>query len=168
MKCIIRKRSTIYIYICIPNIVPRNSYIYIFIYLYFHIYNLRYVYIYTFAFNTSHHALTTLGRRISFTFLFHVNPFFFITLKAMVKISLANKIYPSCAFLRVWETMAKVRKNLKAKIHETEKWINDVGVRDTPYITIAGCEAYSTCNSYITGILLFTRFANDESTFEHP
>jgi len=44
--------------------------------------------------------------------------------------------------------MAKIRKNLKTEICETEKWINDAGIRDTPYNVIAGCEAYSTCNSY--------------------
>lgn len=48
------------------------------------------------------YALTTLRRRISFSFFFppHVDPHFFsFTLEATVKISLA-KIYPSCAFLR--------------------------------------------------------------------
>lgn len=92
--------------------------------------------------------LQRLERRISFFFLLLLpRRSAIFTLDTTVKISFA-KIYPSCAFLRAWETTAKVRKNSKAEIRGTEKRINDTGVRDTPYTIIAGCEAYSTCNSY--------------------
>jgi len=62
--------------------------------------------------------------------------------------------------------MAKVRKNLKTDICEMERRMMLVYVTRR---TMSSLAAKLTLRAIlITSVLLFTEFASDESTFEHP